>query len=451
MKKPVIVLVEHDDVQRDQLHSLLLRQAFEVIALPEADGIFRLFRQKQEPDLLIINASLHATIDGLEVIRLLRQRNRDLPVLLLAPHGSEELAITALRLGITDYLKPPFSGEELLTSVHRCLADRSAQESLGVPEPTASGLTQLIGESSQMQHIKGSLSKLASTDTTTLITGETGTGKELVAALIHQNSSRQRQPLVCINCAAIPDSLLESELFGYERGAFTGAHARKEGKLQLADGGTVFFDEIGDMSPYAQAKILRVLESKTVERLGGQGSIPVDIRVIAATNRNLEQAMAEEKFRTDLFFRLCVANIHLPPLRDRKEDLRSLCDYYISDMNRRFGRAVEGFTEEAFAYLLRYEWPGNVRELKNFIEAIFVNLPVRKITFMDLPEQFRRRFEEMNDLSHGERERILSVLLSTNWNRGQAAQKLRWSRTTLYRKMVKYNLIKGGRKDAAPV
>ena len=203
MKKPVIVLVEHDDVQRDQLHLLLLRQAFEVITLPDANGIFRLFRQKQEPDLLIINASLNATIDGLEVIRLLRQRNRDLPVLLLAPHGSEELAITALRLGITDYLKPPFSGEELLMSVHRCLADRGAQETLGVPAPSASGLTQLIGESSQMQHIKGSLSKLASTDTTTLITGETGTGKELVAALIHQNSSRRQQPLVCINLSLI--------------------------------------------------------------------------------------------------------------------------------------------------------------------------------------------------------------------------------------------------------
>ena len=233
--------------------------------------------------------SLDATSDGLEVVRLLRQGNRELPILLLAPNGSEELAIAALRAGITDYLKQPFSCEELLTSIHRCLADRCSQESLGIPEPMASGLTHLIGESSQMQDIKGSLCKLASTDTTTLITGETGTGKELVAALIHQNSSRQQQPLVCINCAAIPDSLLESELFGYERGAFTGAHARKEGKLQLADGGTVFFDEIGDMSPYAQAKILRVLESKTVDRLGGKGSIPLDIRVIAATNRNLEQ------------------------------------------------------------------------------------------------------------------------------------------------------------------
>ena len=159
--------------------------------------------------------------------------------------------------------------------------------------------------------------------------------------------------------------------------------------------------------------------------------------------------MAEEKFRTDLFFRLSVANIHLPPLRDRKEDLRSLCDHYIGEMNRRFGRAVEGFTEEAFAYLFRYDWPGNVRELKNLIEAIFVNLPAGKITCMDLPEQFRRRFEEMNELSNDERERVLSALLATNWNKGKAAQKLHWSRTTLYRKMVKYHLIKGGHSDVA--
>jgi DNA-binding NtrC family response regulator len=267
MKKPVIWLVEHDDVQRDQLHALLLGQAFEVIALPEANGAFRVFRQKQDPDLLIVNASLTAAGDGLEIAQLLRQRNSRLPIILLAPNSSEDLAIAALRAGITDYFKSPFSGEDLLTSVHRCLADRCTPESLGIPQPMASGLIHLIGDSSQMQDIKASLCKLASTDTTTLITGETGTGKELVAALIHQNSSRRQQPLACINCAAIPDSLLESELFGYERGAFTGAHARKEGKLQLADGGTVFFDEIGDMSPYAQAKILRVLESKTVDRL----------------------------------------------------------------------------------------------------------------------------------------------------------------------------------------
>jgi DNA-binding NtrC family response regulator len=450
MKKPAILLAERDDTQRHQLHSLLLRQGFAVIASPDANGVLRAFRQTRNPDLLIVNASLDAASDGLEIAQLLRQGNRRLPVILLATNSSEDLAIAALRAGITDYLKQPFSCEDLLMSVHRCLSDCCSQEFLSRPGTVASGLIRLIGESPRMQEIKAYLCKVASTDTNTLITGETGTGKELVAALIHQNSGRQQQRFVCINCAALPDSLLESELFGYERGAFTGAHARKEGKLKLADRGTVFFDEIGDMSPYAQAKILRAIESKEVDRLGGKASIPLDIRIIAATNRDLEQLMVEEKFRPDLFFRLNVANIYLPPLRDRKEDLPALCDHYICDMNRRFGLQVEGLTDEALAFLLRYEWPGNVRELKNLIEAIFVNLPAQKITLMDLPEQFRRRFGEADDLSHDERDRVLSALLSTNWNKGKAAQKLRWSRTTLYRKMVKYHLVKGGHDGVAP-
>jgi DNA-binding NtrC family response regulator len=447
MKKPAILLAEREDAQRHQLQSFLLHQGFEVIESPDVNGVFHALRQERSPDLLIVNASLDAANDGVEVVQLLRRGNRKLPIILIATNSSEDLAIAALRAGVADYLKRPFSCEDLLTSVRRCLTDCCSQEFLSIPETTVSRLLHLIGENPQMQEIKAYLCKVASTDTTTLITGETGTGKELVAAFIHQNSCRRQKPFVCINCAAIPDGLLESELFGYERGAFTGAHTRKEGKLRLADGGTVFFDEIGDMSPYAQAKILRAIESREVDRLGGKESIPLDIRVIAATNRNLERLMAEEKFRADLFFRLNVASIHLPPLRDRKEDLQALCDYYICEMNRRFGREVEGFTEEAFAYLLRYEWPGNVRELKNLIEAIFVNLPSRTITLMDLPEPFRRRFGEADDLSRDERDRVLSILLSTNWNRGKAAEKLHWSRTTLYRKMVEYHLIPGGHSE----
>jgi DNA-binding NtrC family response regulator len=449
MKKSVIFLVERNDSLRGRLHSLLLRQGFETIVSPDAKGVFRALRQKRNPDLLIINASLDTASDGWEMAQLLRQENKSLPVILLATNSTEDLAIAALKAGIADYFKQPFSCEELLASVHRCISDWSMPEVLNAAEAMPSGAIPLLGESPQMCAVKAYLRKIAATDTNTLITGETGTGKELAAALIHQYSYRQQKRFVCINCAALPDSLLESELFGYERGAFTGAHALKEGKLKLADKGTVFFDEIGDMSLYAQAKILRALESKEIDRLGGRESIPVDIRVIAATNRNLEQLMAEEKFRADLFFRLNVAHVHLPPLRERKEDLPALCAYYIGEMNRRFGREVESFTEEAFAYLLRYHWPGNVRELKNLIEATFVNLPSRKITMMDLPEQFCKGFGEANDLFNNERDRVLSALLSTNWKRGKAAQKLRWSRTTLYRKMIKYHLVKDGHSGVA--
>jgi transcriptional regulator with PAS, ATPase and Fis domain len=296
-----------------------------------------------------------------------------------------------------------------------------------------------------MREIKTYIDKVATTDSNVLITGETGTGKELVADLIHRKSVREQGPFVSINCAAIPDNLLESELFGYERGAFTGAHALKEGQLKLADGGTAFFDEIGDMSPYAQAKILRVIESKTIYRLGGKRRIPLNIRVIAATNQDLDQLLAQDKFRKDLYFRVNVARIHLPPLRERPEDILPLCHYYLCQLNHRFGRRVEGFTDDALAYLMRHDWPGNVRELKNLLEATFVNGPSRQISFMDLPEQFRKRFSDAETSPQDERERLLSALLSTNWNISKAAQRLRWSRMTLYRKLGKYHIVKGGK------
>ena len=278
-----------------------------------------------------------------------------------------------------------------MTSVDRCLADILPWEPAATHDTAASsvmGVQQMLGKSLCMQALRGYIAKVASTDSNVLLTGETGTGKELAAELIHRSSRRRQSPFVCINCAAIPDTLLESELFGYERGAFTGAHAFKEGTLKLADGGSVFFDEIGDMSLYAQAKILRAIESKEVHRLGGKASIPLNVRLIAATNQDLERLVAEGKFRTDLYFRLNVARIHLPPLRDHKEDIPPLCEHHIRELNRQFGLEVEGFSEEAFAYVLRYNWPGNVRELKNFIEATFVNLPSRRISLMDLPDHF---------------------------------------------------------------
>ncbi|MBW2163252.1 MAG: sigma-54-dependent Fis family transcriptional regulator, partial [Deltaproteobacteria bacterium] len=284
------------------------------------------------------------------------------------------------------------------------------------------------------------LVKVATTDSTVLITGETGTGKELAAELIHQNSPRHKEPFVCINCAALPESLVESEMFGYERGAFTGAVALKQGKFELAEGGTVFLDEIGDMSPYAQMKILRTTEKKEICRLGGKGAIPIDVRIVGATNRDLEQLIEKGNFRKDLYYRLNVARVHLPPLRLRKEDIPSLLKHYIRKFNQRFGREVEGLAEEALDSLLRYDWPGNVRELKNILEATFINLPSRKIALMDLPKTFQGRLKETEGLPEKERDRLLSVLFATKWNKSKAARKLQWSRMTLYRKMAKYQI-----------
>jgi transcriptional regulator with PAS, ATPase and Fis domain len=297
----------------------------------------------------------------------------------------------------------------------------------------------MIGESRPMQEIKAYLSRAASTDSNILITGETGTGKELAAEFVHRESSRRNRPFITVNCAAIPDSLLESELFGYERGAFTGAQTSRDGRLKNADGGTVFLDEIGDMSPNAQAKILRAIDGKEIQRLGGVG-IPVDVRIIAATNQELETMVRAERFRKDLYFRLNVARVHLPPLRERKEDIASIVSLYLLDFNKRFGRNVAGLTDAAWECFLAYDWPGNIRELKNLLESVLIHTLSGEIAPSDLPRWVREACSGACAAPDDERKRVLSALVSTNWNKSKAADKLNWSRMTLYRKMAKYQM-----------
>ncbi len=434
MKNPAILISEGDEVLRQNLKGRLLPHGFEVIEAPDKTGILRFF-QSRKPDLVIIGSSGSGTGGRLKLAEQIRRQDTRVPLILITRHSSEARVVAALRAGVNDYLKWPFSCEELVASVNRNLSDsRTSLPETGMDKP-------MIGDSSVMREIKAYLMKVAATESTILITGETGTGKELAAELIHRNSSRHKKPFVCINCAALPENLVESELFGYERGAFTGAVASKQGKFEQAEGGTVFLDEIGDMSPYAQAKILRAIEIKEVYRLGGKRNISLNVRVIAATNHDIERRVAQGKFRKDLYYRFNVAMVHLPPLHDRKEDIPPLIEHYIRELNRRFGREVEGLTEEAMASLLHYDWPGNIRELKNLLEATFINLPSRKIAFMDLPKQFQRRLQETEGLPKSERDQVLSALFATKWNKSKAAQKLHWSRMTLYRKMAKYHIV----------
>ena len=273
--------------------------------------------------------------------------------------------------------------------------------------------------------------------------GETGTGKELAAQAVHKHSARAAAPFVAVNCAAIPDSLFESELFGYERGAFTGAHARHEGKLAQANGGTVFLDEIGDMSPYAQAKLLRAVEDRRVERLGGNGGISVNVRVVAATNQPLERMVGDGRFRRDLYFRLGVTRVTLPPLRERLEDLASLAAHFLKQLNRAMGRSLTRFAPDAAALLAQYDWPGNVREFRNLIEAVAVEKYTGEIGSRDLPEWFTALVCG-SSAPPAERDRIMDALESSRWNKSKAASRLRWSRMTLYRKMAQYSISGGG-------
>ena len=294
-----------------------------------------------------------------------------------------------------------------------------------------------------MSQIKDYLRSASLTDSNVLITGETGTGKERVAELIHSHSDRQDRRLISINCAAVPENLLESELFGYEKGAFTGADTAYEGKLKLGDGGTVFFDEIGDMSLLAQTKILRAIESKQVYRLGGRKGIVLDFRVVAATNRNLEQMIEMGTFRRDLYYRLNVGRIHLPPLRERKEDIPLLIRQHLQELNGRLGLKVEGLNDDAMDLMLRYDWPGNIRELKNVLEAALISRPIDSIGIAELPQTFCREVAEgagQKSQRDTERDSLLAALLSSNWNKSRAAKKLNWSRMTVYRKMRKYRI-----------
>jgi DNA-binding NtrC family response regulator len=400
--------------------------------------------QTMFPDLVIVGSCEKPAWEGVELAKGIRQINGNVPIVMLTAESSEKLAISALKAGVNDYFSYPFSHADLMDCFRQYYPNQRSGERAGAPKAGAAVQgPDLIGSSRLLETIKTYISKIAPQDSTVLITGDSGTGKQVVADLIHQNSQRRGKPFICINCAAIPDELFESELYGYERGAFTGAVASKPGKLELADGGTIFLDEIGDLSPYAQAKFLRTIETKEVSRLGGKKTSHVDVRIIAATNRDLEAMMKEGKFREDLYFRLNIGRIHLSPLKERREDIAPLLKHFLQEMNQKFNRRVQGFSEEAFSYLVRYDWPGNVRELKNILEATFpfLGLPGHKIEFADLPEIFQRRLTEASELPSSERERLIAALYATNWNKTKAALSLNWSRMTLYRKMSKYKLI----------
>ena len=443
MNIPSLLIIRNDAQNLQDLKKLLLPKKYAFTEVPQHADI-ELFFQRENPDLVLICCSRKQATDGLKVVDNIRRKNNRVPIILITKYSSEGRAIAALRAGVTDYFKLPYSEEELLASFERHLSNGNGQ-----PGPMSKTFHMcshrhqpLIGDSKSMREIATYIARIAPTDSTVLITGETGTGKELVAERIHCNSLRSLRPFISINCAALPENLVESELFGFDRGAFTGAVAAKKGKFEQAQGGTVFLDEIGDMSLYAQAKILRSIENKEVYPIGGDRAIPLDIRIIAATNQEPEELMARGIFRQDLYYRLNIARVHLPPLRDRKEDIPQLVAYAIDKLNLRFGRTVEGLTDEARAFLYRYHWPGNIRELLNLLEAVFINLPAKNIAHVDLPAQFLQQIEKAKGKPESERNRIVSALLETNWNKSSAAQKLNWSRMTLYRKIAKYNIVK---------
>ena len=441
MKTATFLVLQADKKLRSQIKTVLGANGYSTIVRDTLDHLTEVISDDR-PDLVLLSTNQPQLDAAFKLIRDLKRNTARAPVVLITRYTSEGLAVNAFRAGVDDYLTLPLSDKALMKSIVRVCgrcgltntADAAAMSRVVTDQ-------SMIGESRAMRNVKTYIARVAATDSTVLITGETGTGKELAAELIHLQSKRGTRPLIRVNCSALPDSLVESELFGYDRGAFTGAVTTKKGKFEMAGGGSVFLDEIGDMNTYAQAKVLRSIENKEVCRLGGNSEIPVDVRVIAATNRNPEELVSGRKFREDLYYRLNVARLHLPPLREHKQDISLLVDFAIAHLNRRFGRKIQGLSEQAMAVLLQYDWPGNVRELINILEATYINLPREKIDYADLPQLFRKKLEGSLGLPQEERRHIVSALLETRWNKSSAAQKLKWSRMTLYRKITKYHIV----------
>jgi DNA-binding NtrC family response regulator len=394
-------------------------------------------------DLIAVQSTLAAAA-MVALARRIRQLDRHVTLFFVVAVCDGAFVLAAMRAGVNDLLTSRSSPEEVAHVIGRVTHHEP------VPQPQTELVcgTRLVGHSKSIEQLRRSIQRVAACDSNVLITGETGTGKELTAELIHANSRRRDRPFVPINCAAIPEGLLESELFGYERGAFTGAHSAREGKLQYAQGGTLFLDEVGDMTLYAQAKILRAIESRKVQRLGGNREIAVNIRIIAATNQNLEQLTSQQKFRQDLFFRLNVARLHLAPLRDHAGDIPELVEEVVRELAVRVERRIDSVEPSFLEPLLRYGWPGNIRELRNVVESTIVFSTSHRVTRRDLPPYLRALFASEERKRDSEREQILGALRAADWNRNATARVLGCSRMTLYRKMLKYELFDCGSAPA---
>jgi len=389
MSEPKILIVDDEEAARYGMTRALKNYSVTEAASVEAA---RQVVAKSRPDLILLDNNLPGA-SGFDYLRELATTDDAPPVVMITAHGSERTAIAAIKAGAYDYLAKPFEVDELRLVVKNALEAlglRRENERLRAELKAARGVGDLLGASDEMRRVYDLINKVAATDVTVLIRGESGAGKELVARAIHEQSSHRRDgDFIAMNCAALPSELIESELFGHEKGAFTGAAGSRKGKFELASGGTVFLDEIGDMSLNTQAKLLRVLEERKIERLGGSHSIPIDVRVISATNRDLAAAVAEEKFRADLYYRLRVVQIDLPPLRDRREDVPMLAENFLQTYAKRYQLKCEEISPEAMKRLVAYDWPGNVRELRNAIERSAVLADGKSLRTDDLPEEIR--------------------------------------------------------------
>ncbi len=387
-----ILVVDDETTILETVSAILEDEGFQVETAPDGETALKVIDAGPLPDLVLLDIWMPG-MDGLEVLEKIKGQWPQVPVVIMSGHGNVETAVRATKLGAYDFIEKPLSLEPLIVTISNALKFQALEnENIILKASTGRGaVRELSGTSPAMQSLREQIAIVAPTEAWILITGENGTGKELVAQTVHYASARKDKPLIDVNCAAIPEELIESELFGHEKGAFTGASSMKRGKFDLANGGTLFLDEIGDMSLKTQAKILRILQEQRFSRVGGSRTIKVDVRIIAATNKDLEEAIKKGEFREDLYFRLNVIPIEVPPLRDRREDIPLLVSEFIEEFRRENIKApVRSVSPEVIEALKQYDWPGNVRELRNITERMFILSGKSEITLDDLPATFRK-------------------------------------------------------------
>ena len=449
-KQPTVLIVEDERNTREGLQRAL-QERYNVILAEDGQAALQTL-ESADVDVLLTDLRM-PSVDGMALLRRARALENPPVCIMMTAYGSIEGAVEAMRAGAYHYITKPVNLDEVELVVQRALNSRRIEAenvNLHAQLDSKFGLEGLVGESPAMLQVLETVQQVAPSRATVLITGETGTGKELIAHAIHNLSPRKNGPFVAVHAAALPSTLLESELFGHEKGAFTGAVERRTGRFELADGGTLFLDEVGELEPSLQVKLLRALEERAFERVGASKTIEVDVRLIAATNRDLKKLIDEAKFRDDLFYRLSVVTVHMPPLREHREDIALLVKAFLDEFNRENSKSVKEISPEAMNVLLAYDWPGNVRELRNAVEQMVVLARSERLTLRDVPTAVRgaadlTKISVMRPgvtmtVEEAEKQLIIQALKDTDGNRTHAAQKIGISRRTLHRKLKQFGL-----------
>ena len=465
MPKSRILVIDDEAAIRYSLRMTLEYEGYEFLSAATGQEGLAL-AEREAPDLVLLDVKMPG-MDGIEVLERLRNMNDQLPIVVISGHGTISTAVEATKKGAWDFIEKPFASERVLVSLRNALDQRQLRDENRSLKKAVEVRHQMIGESGVLSQIMAAISRAAPTNATVLISGESGVGKELVARTIHRNSLRSRERFVQVNCAAIPEELIESELFGHEKGSFTGATEKQMGKFEQADRGTIFLDEVGDMSAKTQAKVLRVLQEGEVERLGSARTIKVDVRVIAATNKNLEEEIDKGHFREDLYFRLAVIPIHVPPLRDRPEDVPLLVRHYMEAFRSENNARPKRITPSAMDALQRYRWKGNIRELRNTVERLYIMTGGDTIDVADLPSAVRSTSPSAGSTGGGgtgsiakalgdgdavragtlrefkdtaERTYLVQKLRENSWNISKTAEAIDTPRSNLYKKLEQYQI-----------